>query len=166
MDTTRGLVAALIMALTLPVAQAASPGAPPAEATVVLTGWLQAHDLDMSDVVVLVETGMSAQHAKVSGSGRFVVELPADSEVLLRFEKPGHVAKEVLLHTRHATGMAGHGRQRRVSVGVVLELERHMGGLTYSGPVGTLSFDEQGGCLAVDHHRNMVPARDRRTMVF
>ena len=165
-DPIRGLMVAMIMALALPAAQAARPGAPPAQATVVLTGWLQTHDLNMTDVVVLVEVGETAQQAKVSESGRFVVELPADSEVLLRFEKPGHVAKEVVVDTRHATGVAGFGKQRKVSFGVVLDLERHMGGLTYAGPVGSMTFDAQGGCLAVDHHRQLVPAKDRRTMVF
>jgi hypothetical protein len=161
-----GGMAALMLALGGPVAMAATPGSPPAQEMVLITGWLQADGHNMSDVLLLVEAGDDAKYATISETGRFVVELPANSEAILRFEKPGHVTKEVVVDTRHATGVGGFGRQRKVRFAVVLELERHMAGLTYAGPVGSMSFDQQGGCLAVDHHRNMVPAKDRRTMVF
>jgi hypothetical protein len=161
-----GGLAALMLALSGPVAMAAKPGSPPAQETVMITGWLQAHGHDMSDVQLLVESGDDAKYATVSETGRFVVELPANTEATLRFEKPGHVTKEVVVDTRHATGVGGFGKHRKVRFAVVLELERHMAGLTYAGPVGSMSFDAQGGCLAVEHHRAMVPAKDRRTMVF
>ena len=49
---------------------------------------------------------------------------------------------------------------------VVLELERHMAGYTYAGPVGSLGFDAQGGCLAVSHDRKLEDGPKQKPMVF
>ena len=85
---------------------------------------------------------------------------------MLRFEKPGHQAKEVVVDTRHAMASDnGNRQQRKVRFGVILEEDRHMAGLAYNGPVGGLRFDPQGGCLAVDHTRTLIPA-EKKTMVF
>ncbi|MBX2979606.1 MAG: hypothetical protein KF905_09950 [Flavobacteriales bacterium] len=137
-----------------------------ANAAVVITGWLQANDLSMQDVVLHVEVDGTMRTQGVSENGRFVVSLPADSEVKLRFEKPGHLPKEVLVDTRHADLLEGAGKSRRVKFAVVLELERHMAGYTYAGPVGSLGFDAQGGCLAVSHDRKLEDAPKQKPMVF
>ncbi|MBK8340191.1 MAG: hypothetical protein IPK99_09495 [Flavobacteriales bacterium] len=162
----------LITALFFPfgIAQAATPpSSPPAadsDEAVVLTGWLHVESLTMRDVIVEVEVNGTTQIAPVSEAGRFTVELPANAEVLLRFEKPGHLSKEVTVDTRYAQdGKAGQ-KKRHVKFGVIMELERWMGGLTYAGPVGSLGFEQGGGCLAVEHDRELVPAERRSPMVF
>jgi hypothetical protein len=160
-----GLLA--ILTLCAGTADAAFPPAtPPVEEVVILTGWLHVEDLTMKDVVLEVEVNGTTRTTPVSESGRFTVELPADAEATLRFEKPHHVPKEVKVDTRHA-GDGGTGpRTRRVRFAVIMELERLMGGLTYAGPVGSIGFDQGGGCVAVQHTRQLVPAKRRATMEF
>ncbi|MBK7268041.1 MAG: hypothetical protein IPI07_00480 [Flavobacteriales bacterium] len=167
------LSAGLLVALVLPfgIAQAATPPSSPptaaaSEEAVVITGWLQVEGLTMKDVIVEVEVNGTTRIAPVSETGRFTVELPANAEVLLRFEKPGHLSKEVTVDTRYAGNGKGGQKKRHVKFGVIMELERWMGGLTYAGPVGSIGFDQGGGCLAVEHDRTMVPAEQRRPMVF
>lgn len=162
---------ALALFLLFGFAQAATPPSSPptaaaSEEAVVITGWLQVEGLTMKDVIVEVEVNGTTRIAPVSETGRFTVELPANAEVLLRFEKPGHLPKEVVVDTRHARDGEAGQRTRHVKFAVIMELERHMAGLTYPGPVGTLSFDNGGGCLAVAHDRNRVPAKRHATMVF
>ncbi len=159
-----GLCAALLMHIGF--VQAGSPPASPPVNEVVLTGWLYVEDHTMADVVLEVEVNGRSHMAQVSENGRFTVTLPGEAEVLLRFEKPGHLTKEVLVDTRHAGDGTFGQKTRRVKFAVVMELERHMAGLTYNGPVGSIGFDHGGGCLAVSHDRNMVPARRAKQMVF
>jgi len=147
-------------------AQAADTGAPDSNDAVVLTGWLHVEDHFMADVVIEVEVNGTFRTARVSENGRFTVTLPADAEATLRFEKPGHLTKEVVVDTRNAQeGLPGH-RARRVKFAVIMQMERHMGNWTYSGPVGGLSFEQGGGCLSVHHDRTLVPADRFRPMVF
>ncbi len=141
------------------------PSGPPTE-MVILNGWLHVNDLNMENVVLRVEVDGATVRTRVSESGRFVVSLPAGAEARLRFEKPGHLAKEVLVDTRHSKDGGDRHKPRKVKLAVVLELERHMAGLDYAGPVGTLGFEEGGGCVAVEHHRNMVLGQSQKPMVF
>ncbi|MBP7407870.1 MAG: hypothetical protein KA941_03845 [Flavobacteriales bacterium] len=154
---------AIILLINLGNTRAATP---PADDAVVLTAWLHVEGYTMADVTVAVEVNGTTEVGRVSENGRFTVSLPADAEVLLRFEKPGHLPKEVVVDTRHARDGEAGQRTRHVKFAVIMELERHMAGLTYPGPVGTLSFDNGGGCLAVAHDRNRVPAKRHATMVF
>lgn len=148
-------------------ALAVAPPAPLAENAVELTGWLVVDDLSMTDALVEVEVNGTLLTAPVSPNGRFTISLPANTEAVLRFEKPGHLTKEVLVDTRHLRdGAFGRTTARRVRFAVVLELERRMGGLRYTGPVGRIGFEEGGGCVAVQHTRTLVPARRQATMVF
>ena len=164
-EVKAGLLALLLCHAGV-LAVATPPTPPPAEEAVILTGWLQVASLSMKDAIVEVVVNGTRQIAPVSEAGRFTVSLPADAEVVLRFEKPGHLTKEVMVDTRHAReGKEGHKR-RHVKFGVVLELERWMGGLTYAGPVGAIGFEQGGGCLAVAHDRSMVPAEHRAPMGF
>jgi hypothetical protein len=41
-----------------------------------------------------------------------------------------------------------------------------MAGFRYQGPVGSIGFDQGGGCLAIARDRKLVPARRQATMVF
>ncbi len=120
----------------------------------------------MAGVVVSIEVNGETQTTTVPESGRFEVSLPADVEATLRFEKPGHLPKEVVVDTHHVNDGGFDGRTRHVKFAVILELERRMGGLTYPGPVGSLGFDKDGGCLAVAHDRTLVPASRDKIMVF
>lgn len=138
----------------------------PLEEAVILTGWLHVDDQDMADVTLMVKVNGRTRPSGVSSNGRFTVSLPRDADVVLRFEKPGHVPKELVVDTRHArTGEQGH-RTRRVKLAVTMDPERHMADLTYAGPVGTLSFDEGGGCLAVQHSRKTTRTERSMTVTF
>lgn len=120
----------------------------------------------MTDVVLEVEVNGTIHTATVSETGRFSVTLPADVEATLRFEKPGHLSKEVLVDTRYAGDGTFEQRTRKLKFAVVMQLERHMGNWTYNGPVGAIAFDQGGGCLAVQHDRALVPADRHKPMVF
>ncbi|HQW87043.1 MAG TPA: hypothetical protein PLH93_07655, partial [Flavobacteriales bacterium] len=80
-------------------AQADPPTAPLASTTVELIGWLHVEALSFDQATVEVQVGGSVHTAAVSRTGRFDVLLPADTEVLVRFEHPGHLSKEVVVDT-------------------------------------------------------------------
>lgn len=143
------------------------PPARMSEASVVLIGWLHTDDREMDDVVLEVEVGGEVRTATVSHSGRFDIDLPAETSAILRFEKPGHVTKEVTVNTSNVQdGDFGGQRRRHVKLAVIMEQERFMAGLTYAGPVGNLGFEPGGGCVAVAHTRTVVPEKRRETMEF
>ena len=104
----------------------------------------------------------------VKENGRFDLVLPSGTSATLRFEKPGHLPKEVTIDTHNSTVGEPGSAERHVEFAVVLEPERWMGGLSYAGPVGSIGFDAQGGCLAVEHDKQMVLGRKQRhvTMTF
>ena len=159
-----GLVALLLLTAST---QAASPPLRiVAEEAVVLTGWLHTEDWTVHETTVEVEVNGVMQIAPVTLNGRFTVTLPTDAEVVLRFEKEGHLPKEVNVDTRHAQEGEVGERIRHVKFAVIMELERRMGGLTYAGPVGSLGFDAGGGCLAVAHDRRLVSATRKAVMEF
>ena len=142
------------------------PSGPPVHDAVVLTGWLHADDLYMDDISLEVEVNGTVERVAVSEAGRFTVALPADAEATLRFAKPGHLPKEVVVDTRHAAEGDLGGRIRRVRFAVIMEQERHMGGFSYAGPVGTIGFEEGGGCLAVSRDSRLVPPGQPAPIVF
>ncbi len=160
-----GLIIAMMMLSAAPLHATAPPSSALDEA-VVITGWLQTQDLTMVGAVVTIEVNGETQSTTVPESGRFEVSLPADVEAILRFEKPGHLPKEVVVDTHHVNDGVFDGRTRHVKFAVILELARRMGGLTYPGPVGSLGFDKDGGCLAVAHDRSLVPVDRNKVMVF
>ena len=145
---------------------AGPPAGPPALEAVVLTGWLHVEDYTMEDVVVSVEVDGEVQKSRVTPGGRFDLMLPANTEATLRFEKPGHLPKEVTVDTRNAQVGEPGKHARHVKFAVILQLERFMAGLTYPGPVGSIGFDAGGGCVAIGHDKRVVPARRQATMVF
>lgn len=133
---------------------------------VIVTGWMHVEDHTWRDARVSVEVDGELRVAEVSESGRFDIRLPANTEVVLRFEKPEHLAKEVVINTANArTGEPGR-HKRHVKFAVILELERHMAGFSYHSPVGTIGFDEDGGCLAVTHKREKIAPGRNKPMVF
>ncbi|HRH70247.1 MAG: hypothetical protein JNL43_13155 [Flavobacteriales bacterium] len=155
-----GLVA-LVLLVSATTHAASPPARIVASEAVELTGWLHTEDFTVHETTVEVEVNGVTEVAPVTLNGRFHIELPADAEVRLRFEKEGHLSKEVIVDTRHAqVGDAGQ-HIRHVKCAVIMELERRMGGLTYAGPVGSLAFDPEGGCLAVTHDRKLVPAKPK-----
>ncbi len=157
-------------ALFTTIGQAMTPP-PPTSAnlgtSVVLTGWLHVDDREMNDVVLEVEVNGTVRTAHVSGSGRFDIDLPAATSATLRFEKPGHVTKEVTVNTDNVqAGDFSAQRKRHVKLAVIMDPVRFMAGLTYAGPVGNLGFEEGGGCVAVAHTRTVEPAKRRAAMEF
>ncbi len=160
-----GLAGALLL-LQAGSVRALPPGAPPLKEAVVLTGWLHVEDHTMTDVILEVEVNGTIRTATVSETGRFSVTLPADVEATLRFEKPGHLSKEVVVDTRHAGDGTFEQRTRKLKFAVVMQLERHMGNWIYNGPVGSIAFEQGGGCLAVQHDNALVPADRHKPMVF
>ncbi len=162
--TPLGITALL---LATPASAMAPPASPANEASVQLTGWLHVDDLEMGDVRVSVAVNGSMHMARVSNNGRFDIDLPAESAATLRFEKPGHVTKEVTVDTRNLQdGSFDSQRRRQVKLAVILEQERFMAGLAYTGPVGNIGFEPGGGCVAVEHTRHVAPAKRRATMEF
>ncbi len=167
MHRTAHLLAALAACLVpFATTQADPPPAPLASGTVEMIGWLHVEALSFDQTTVEVRVGGTVQTATVSRSGRFDVLLPADTEVRMRFEHPGHLSKEVVVDTHYAELGPGGKGHRQLRMGVVLELEKRMGGLAYAGPVGRLAFDAQGGCVAVEHTRRLTPARRNKAVVF
>lgn len=160
----------LMALLLLPVSSlsAERPAGPAGDDSVVLTGQVVSRDqyTNMADAELWLEVDGHSTAVPLSDNGHFTVTVPKDSEAVLRFEKPGHQPKEVVVDTRYAfIRPQGQRHHRKVRFGVVLEQDRHMAGLVYAGPVGGLSFDPSGGCLAVDHRKSVIPA-ERKTMVF
>ncbi|MBK9149224.1 MAG: hypothetical protein IPM12_15570 [Flavobacteriales bacterium] len=152
------------------LAGAASAAVPPGSRSdkdeVILTGWLHVEDHTWRDAKVSVEVDGVVNTAQVSETGRFDLRVPANTEVLLRFEKPEHLTKEVVVNTAHsAMGQAGRNK-RHVRFAVILELERHMAGFSYHSPVGNIGFDPDGGCLAVTHRREKIPPGRNKPMEF
>jgi hypothetical protein len=115
---------------------------------------------------VEVEVNGNVQTMHVSKTGRFSLSLPAGLEAVLRFEHPGHLTKEVLVDTHFArTGEPGK-HKRHIRFAVILELECLLNNQHYAGPVGSITFDKEGGCAAVDHNRKLIPWRKNKPMVF
>lgn len=164
----RSLLAPLgIIALLANPAHALPPPANASNATVQLTGWLHVDDLEMRDVTLVVAVNGARSTAHISNSGRFDIDLPAESAVLLRFEKPGHVPKEVTVDTRNVQdGDFSKQHKRHVKLAVIMEQERFMGGLAFAGPVGRIGFEPGGGCVAVEHTRRTEPAKRREILEF
>lgn len=143
--------------------------APPASVmdAVELTGWLHVDDLRMGDVTVEVVVDGTVNSGGVGDNGRIDVILPAGVRAVLRFSKPGHLTKEVVVDTHHVNDGGFDGKRRHVSFAVILQARADMDGMTYAGPVGSLGFDDGGGCLTVEHDRRLVPEQHRQEiMVF
>lgn len=157
----------LSAALTAPAMGNTPHGIPPNSATAVqLTGWLHADDLHMEDILVEVEVDGLMHYATLSGTGRFTVSLPPDTEALLRFEKPGHLTKEIRIDTRHVQDGGRSDRPRKVHFAVIMEREEQAEGYLFQGPVGSIAFEQGGGCLAVGHHRTFKANDAPKPMVF
>lgn len=160
-------VAALLalFAATSP-AFADGPAAPVEAGTVQLTGWLHVDDLSFDLTTVEADVNGMVLFAPVSRTGRFSLTLPVNANAVLRFEHPGHLPKEVKVDT-HFAGVGEPGQHaRHINFAVVLEPERHMAGLDYAGPVGTIAFDKGGGCAAITKERKLVPTRRQKPIVF
>jgi hypothetical protein len=98
--------------------------------------------------------------------GRFDLVLPADLEAVVRFEKPAHLAKEIAVDTHHSNvGDAGRAT-RHVKFAVILERESKNEGMVYAGPVASIAFDPDGGCLVVKRDGKLVKAKRKSTMKF
>jgi hypothetical protein len=169
MESVRSCTLACLLLSALGAGFPARAAQPPGRASateVLVTGWIHVEDLTWRDALVTAEVDGETRAARVTETGRFDLRLPAEAEVVIRFEKPGHLAKEVVLDTHHAQDGAFARRKRHLRFAVVLELERHMAGWTYHSPVGTMGFDAGGGCLAVTHHRDKVPPSRFKPMVF
>lgn len=165
------IVAAHLALFTTVITPSRAAGPPPASAfgeAVELTGWLHVEDFDFDDATVLLEVNGQISSVPISKTGRIDISLPVGTEAVLHFEHPGHLSKEVLVDTRHARdGYVGRD-VRHVRFAVILEESRLMAGMDYAGPVGSVGFDKEGGCLAVQHTRALVVGRSRskKTMVF
>lgn len=153
--------------LMMPALGSSPPVLPPTSAAAVqLTGWLHVDDLHMEDILVEVEVNGQLHYATLTAAGRFTVSLPADTEALLRFEKPGHLTKEVRIDTRHVRDGGRSDKPRKVHFAVIMEREEQAAGYLFQGPVGSIAFEQGGGCLAVGHHRTFRVNDAPRPMVF
>lgn len=140
--------------------------APVDAGTVELTGWLHVDDLSFDLTTVEADVNGMVLFAPVSRTGRFSLMLPINANAVLRFEHPGHLPKVVSVDT-HFAGVGEVGQHtRHLHFAVVLERERHMAGLDYAGPVGTIAFDKGGGCAAITRERKLMPSRRQKPIVF
>jgi hypothetical protein len=142
------------------------PAAPVEAGTVELTGWLHVDDLSFDLTTVEADVNGMVLFAPVSRTGRFSLTLPVNAQAVLRFEHPGHLPKEVKVDTHFAGDGAVGQHARHLTFAVVLERERHMAGLDYAGPVGTIAFEKGGGCAAITKDRKLVPSRRQKPIVF
>lgn len=131
-----------------------------------LTGWLHLEDLTFEYAEVVLEMNGEQYTTRVSKTGRFDVSLPAGTEAVLHFKSPGHLTKDLIVDTRYVNEGEFAEKKRHVRFAVVLELERHLYGFHYEGPVGNIGFEKDGGCMAVEQTRRLVVGRPNKTMVF
>ncbi|QQR86273.1 MAG: hypothetical protein IPJ76_17045 [Flavobacteriales bacterium] len=131
-----------------------------------ITGWVHVEDIGFEKTRVLLHIKGEEHWVPITPMGRFDIDLPVGAEAVLRFEHPGHLAKEVLVDTHGANAGEFEDGTRRLRMAVILELERLMAGQKYAGPVGNIAFDKDGGCVAVDRTRRMVVGRTNEPMVF
>lgn len=156
------LEAALLTALAalLSLSLFADPPGSKRMQEVLVTGWLIVDDGTVADVDLVVEIDGERCHvARVLGTGRFDVALPVGGKAVLRFHKPGHLTKEVVVDTRNLDGPGQfHYVPRKVKFGVVLEPnpEQHQVSASYNGPVGSIDFLRGTGLMKVLHHENKV----------
>ena len=156
-----------LLFLNLCTTRAASPPAErPIMDAVVLTGLLHVDDNTNQDAVLRVEVNGVTQIAPVSETGRFELMLPAEADVVLHFELPGHLPKDVTVDTHHARDGDFRQRKRHLEFAVIMEPELPLRGLMYAGPVGAIGFDPGGGCVAISHNKKLVPAKHDAVMVF
>lgn len=131
-----------------------------------ITGWVHVEDIGFEKTKVLLHIKGEEHWVPITPMGRFDIDLPVGAEAVLRFEHPGHLAKEVVVDTHDANAGEFEDGTRRLRMAVILELERLMAGQKYAGPVGNIAFDKDGGCVALDHTRRMVVGRTNEPMVF
>jgi hypothetical protein len=159
-------LAALAAAALLAHAPAFADAPPRNLDEVTLVGWLHVVDHDFALTTVEAEVNGTVLVAPVSRTGRFTLALPVNTEAVIRFDHPGHVAKEVKVDTHFAQDGEAGQHPRTIHMAVVLEQERHLAGYTYAGPVGSIGFEKGGGCVVVEKTRRMVPARRGKAIEF
>jgi hypothetical protein len=123
---------------------------------VAVTAWLHVDDGRLGEVTVEVVVDGTVNRGGVAANGRVDVMLPAGVVAVLRFTRPGHLTKEVVVDTRHVNDGGFNGKRRHVRCAVILQTLRDTEGQTYAGPVGAIRFEEGGGCLTVDHDKRLV----------
>lgn len=131
-----------------------------------LTGWLHVDDLGFEQTDVQLQMNGASYYVPVSRTGRVDVALPVGVEAVLHFSHPGHVAKEITIDTRFAQAGEFAKHLRHIQFAVILEKDYFHEGIAYAAPVGTMSFDEQGGCLAVAHDNKIVVGRRSQSVTF
>ena len=125
-----------------------------------LTGQLIVKDDAMDDVELLiaVENG-ECREARIRKSGRFDIVLAAGSKARLTFQKPDHIAKEILVDATNVNkDLIGRGEDRKVKFDVILVPDDAYPGLVHDGPVGSITFRRGSSALKVDHHERLVAA--------
>lgn len=125
-----------------------------------ITGQLFVIDDRMDDVELLidVENGQ-CQSARIKKNGRFDVLLPAGAKARMIFQKPEHIAKEVVVDASDLDRkMFTRGEDRRVDFDVILIPEEHYPGFMHDGPVGSITFRQGTTVLKVQHHETLVAA--------
>ncbi len=153
--------AALLTALFALVALSLSAD-PSGPEVVRVMGRLHNTDGRLDDAVLVVELG--GEHclsAELDAYGRFTMDLPVNSRVLLQFLQSGHLPKEVVVDTHNAMNTPKARREnRKVKFEVVLEEERVRPGHRYERPVGSIHFVNGTGTMKVIHDLRVV-ADDR-----
>lgn len=141
------------MAALLSLSLFAAPPGPKRVQDMLVTGWLIVDDGTVADVDLVVEIDGDRCHvARVLSNGRFDVALPVGARAVLRFHKPGHHTKEVVVDTRNLDGTGTLAYQpRKVRFGVVMEPRTDPAIQAYTSPVGSIHFMPGTGLMKVAH---------------
>jgi hypothetical protein len=118
---------------------------------VTIKGQLLASDDDFSTARVLVISASGTQELDVKADGRYNITVCAKEPVLLRFEKGGHITKEVKLNTNNifASKMAIK-KNRILRFNVELMPENFGVDLAFIAPVGEIRFLNGSGLMKVE----------------
>lgn len=96
---------------------------------------------------------LEARKVEISSKGKFFFTVPVDKVALIRCSKPGYLTKRVKIDTHHAFVTKANSKYNK-SVDFDLEMipQSYKSDLNFSGPVATISFDEDSGLLKMAYN--------------
>lgn len=107
-------------------------------------GMLRVQGMNMDSARVIVVGGSQGPIVIDKNARSFQVELAWNQDYLFAFERPGCVAKEILVST-HLPESVKTGKVPHLPLKVVLAPPSNGKTFNYSGPVGHLRYDERAG---------------------
>lgn len=107
------------------------------------------HDNAVGTVHIVCSSGTETY--ELTGSGHYVLRVPADEETLLRFELDGHITKEVKVKTKNVYATSRAKRKNKVlRFNVELMPENFGEEMAFESPVGEISFLNGSGLMRIE----------------